>query len=111
MVDYVGDTRGNVCLPGVMMLGYIAAHSETLALAVIVSKVEWSQIGLGILRIVPCNYYCPKSSCNYCKRCMSLLITVSQITCQLRYTTHLNSELHNIMSVFVVILQRVQSFV
>lgn len=41
VVDYVGDTRGNVCLPGVMMLGYIAAHSETLALAVIVSKVEW----------------------------------------------------------------------
>ena len=39
MVDYVGDTRGNVCLPGVMMLGYIAAHSETLAMAVIVSKV------------------------------------------------------------------------
>ena len=39
MVDYVAETKGNVCLPGVMALGYIAAHSETLAMAVIVSKV------------------------------------------------------------------------
>ena len=38
MVDYVAETKGNVCLPGVMALGYIAAHSETLAMAVIVSK-------------------------------------------------------------------------
>lgn len=38
-VDYVGETRGNVRLPGVMMLGYVAAHSENLAMAVIVSKV------------------------------------------------------------------------
>ena len=40
IVDYVGDSRGNVRLPGIMMLGYVAAHSETLAMAVIVSKVR-----------------------------------------------------------------------
>ena len=40
MVDYVGDTKGNVRLPGIMMLGYVAAHSENLAMAVIVSKVN-----------------------------------------------------------------------
>jgi len=28
-----------VRLPGIMMLGYVAAHSETLAMSVIVSKV------------------------------------------------------------------------
>lgn len=39
MVDYVSDTCGNVRLPGIMMLGYVAAHSENLAMAVIVSKV------------------------------------------------------------------------
>merc|ERR1712134_68246 len=38
VVDYIGETRGNVRLPGIMMLGYVAAHSETLAMAVIVSK-------------------------------------------------------------------------
>jgi len=41
VVDYIGDTRGNVRLPGVMMLGYVAAHSENLAMSVIVSKVSW----------------------------------------------------------------------
>ena len=40
MVDYIGETQGNVRLPGVMMLGYVAAHSESLAMAVIVSKVN-----------------------------------------------------------------------
>ena len=39
VVDYIGETRGNIRLPGIMMLGYVAAHSETLAMAVIVSKV------------------------------------------------------------------------
>ena len=39
VVDYVGESRGNVRLPGIMMLGYVAAHSENLAMAVIVSKV------------------------------------------------------------------------
>jgi hypothetical protein len=39
VVDYVGETRGNVRLPGIMMLGFVAAHSENLAMAVIVSKV------------------------------------------------------------------------
>ena len=40
VVDYIGESRGNVRLPGIMMLGYVAAHSETLAMAVIVSKVK-----------------------------------------------------------------------
>jgi len=38
IVDYVRDTNGNNSLPGIMALGYIAAFSETLALAVIVEK-------------------------------------------------------------------------
>merc|ERR1712146_794155 len=38
LVDYVTEARGNARLPGVMTLGYISAFSETLALAVIVSK-------------------------------------------------------------------------
>lgn len=40
VVDYIGDCRGNVRLPGIMMLGYVAAHSENLAMAVIVSKAS-----------------------------------------------------------------------
>lgn len=39
VVDYLGDSHGNVRLSGIMMLGYVAAHSENLAMAVIVSKV------------------------------------------------------------------------
>ena len=39
IVDYVGETKGSVRLPGIMMLGYVAAHSENLAMAVVVSKV------------------------------------------------------------------------
>ena len=42
VVDYVGERQGNVRLPGVMMLGYVAAHSENLAMSVIVSKVKYS---------------------------------------------------------------------
>ncbi|KAF8562956.1 hypothetical protein P879_11589 [Paragonimus westermani] len=38
IVDYIGNSRGYICLPGIMALGYIAAHSETLAMAVIVSE-------------------------------------------------------------------------
>jgi hypothetical protein len=38
VVDYVNDARGNARLPGIMTLGYVAAFSETLALAVIVAK-------------------------------------------------------------------------
>ena len=34
----LGETKGNIRLPGTMMLGYVAAHSETLAMAVIRSK-------------------------------------------------------------------------
>ena len=40
VVDYIGETKGNIRLPGIMMLGYVAAHSENLAMAVIVSKVS-----------------------------------------------------------------------
>merc|ERR1711988_1166373 len=38
LVDYVSEAQGNNKLPGIMAIGYIAAFSETLALAVIVSK-------------------------------------------------------------------------
>ena len=38
LVDYVSNSSGNNRLPGIMALGYISAFSETLALAVIVSK-------------------------------------------------------------------------
>uniref|UniRef100_A0A672GN12 Sperm-associated antigen 6 n=1 Tax=Salarias fasciatus TaxID=181472 RepID=A0A672GN12_SALFA len=38
VVDDLGVCRGNLRLPGIMMLGYVAAHSETLAMAVILSK-------------------------------------------------------------------------
>jgi len=38
LVDYVTEASGNARLPGMMALGYISAFSETLALAVIVSK-------------------------------------------------------------------------
>lgn len=38
VVDYVVESTGNARLPGIMTLGYIAAFSETLALAVIVAK-------------------------------------------------------------------------
>lgn len=39
VVDYIRESKGNVRLPGIMMLGYVAAHSETLAMSVIVSRV------------------------------------------------------------------------
>eukprot|EP00750_Incisomonas_marina_P008660 INCI15576.1.p1 GENE.INCI15576.1~~INCI15576.1.p1 ORF type:complete len:508 (-),score=108.71 INCI15576.1:1555-3078(-) len=38
LVDYVLKSSGNARLPAIMALGYIAAFSETLALAIIVSK-------------------------------------------------------------------------
>merc|ERR1711959_53313 len=38
LVDYVSEAQGNGKLPGIMAIGYIAAFSETLALAIIVSK-------------------------------------------------------------------------
>jgi hypothetical protein len=40
VVDFIGENRGNIRLPGVMMLGYVGAHTENLAMAVIVSKVS-----------------------------------------------------------------------
>lgn len=39
VVDFIKESKGNVRLPGIMMLGYVAAHSETLAWSVVVSKV------------------------------------------------------------------------
>ena len=44
VVDYIASTRGNVRLPGIMMLGYTAAHTESLAMAVIISKVETKRV-------------------------------------------------------------------
>lgn len=38
MIDCIGSCKGNIRLPGIMMLGYMAAHSENLAMAVIISK-------------------------------------------------------------------------
>ena len=40
VVDYIGENKGNIRLPGIMMLGYVAAHSEILAMSVIISKVN-----------------------------------------------------------------------
>jgi hypothetical protein len=38
LVDYTTESRGNARLPGIMALGYIAAFTETLAIAVISAK-------------------------------------------------------------------------
>ncbi|KAM9337390.1 sperm-associated antigen 6 [Symphorus nematophorus] len=38
VVDDLGNCRGNLRVPGIMMLGYVAAHNESLAMAVILSK-------------------------------------------------------------------------
>ena len=38
IVDFIGENKGNIRLPGIMMLGYVGAHTENLAMAVIVSK-------------------------------------------------------------------------
>ncbi|XP_069561679.1 sperm-associated antigen 6 [Brachyistius frenatus] len=38
VVDYLGDCSGSLRLPGIMTLGYVAAHGENLATAVIISK-------------------------------------------------------------------------
>lgn len=39
VIDCLGNCTGGQRLPGIMMLGYVAAHSENLAMAVILSKV------------------------------------------------------------------------
>lgn len=39
VIDSLGNYHGNERLPGIMTLGYVAAHSENLAMAVILSKV------------------------------------------------------------------------
>ena len=38
IIDYISESKGNARLPGIMTLGYIAAFSETLALAIIVHQ-------------------------------------------------------------------------
>ena len=38
LVDYISESKGNSRLPGIMALGYIAAFSETLGLAVIAER-------------------------------------------------------------------------
>jgi len=38
IIDYITETAGNIRLPGIMALGYIAAFSDTLALAIIVHQ-------------------------------------------------------------------------
>ena len=38
LIDYINESKGNARLPGIMALGYIAAFSETLALAIIVHQ-------------------------------------------------------------------------
>lgn len=39
IVDYIEESSGYAILPGIMTLGYIAAHSERLAMCVIHSMV------------------------------------------------------------------------
>mmetsp|Transcript_17957 Transcript_17957/g.56306 ORF Transcript_17957/g.56306 Transcript_17957/m.56306 type:complete len:224 (-) Transcript_17957:953-1624(-) len=38
LIDYVSESQGGAKLPGIMAIGYIAAFSETLALAIVVSQ-------------------------------------------------------------------------
>lgn len=58
VVDYVGECKSNVRLPGIMMLGYVAAHSENLAMAVIVSKVgTWFDVqSMSGFWVVSCSF-------------------------------------------------------
>ena len=66
IVDFIGENKGNVKLPGVMMLGYVGAHTENLAMAVIISKVldiclhlfatnkrvfNWNQSNQGVVQL------------------------------------------------------------
>ena len=60
IVDYIGESKGNVRLPGIMTLGFIAAHSENLAMAVIVSKVQLQKLLIILKFLQKCNN--PKSS-------------------------------------------------
>jgi len=38
IIEYITETTGNIRLPGIMALGYIAAFSDTLALAIVVHQ-------------------------------------------------------------------------
>jgi hypothetical protein len=40
VVDYVASTRRNIPLPEIIILAYIGAHTESLTMVVISSKVK-----------------------------------------------------------------------
>ena len=42
LVDYLEETKGSAAKPGIMALGYIAAHSDTQAITIIKSHVRFS---------------------------------------------------------------------
>lgn len=65
VIDYLGNCHGNVRLPGIMMLGYVAAHSESLAMAVIVSKVVITLY----VTANPATEASDVSSCLLCRSC------------------------------------------
>lgn len=65
VIDYLGNCHGNVRLPGIMMLGYVAAHSESLAMAVIVSKVVITLY----VTANPATKASDVSSCLLCRSC------------------------------------------
>ena len=44
LVEFVGDSSGGIRLPGVMALGYLAAFSETIAMAIVLAR------GVGALK-------------------------------------------------------------
>lgn len=62
VIDYLGACRGNLRLPAIMMLGYVAAHTENLAMAVIVSKVC---VWLSISFLIPLNKPCDNSETHH----------------------------------------------
>ena len=41
LIEMMTATRGEIRLPAIMTLGYISAHSDQLALAIIASKVYY----------------------------------------------------------------------
>lgn len=41
LIEMMTATRGDIRLPAIMTMGYISAHSDQLALAIIASKVYY----------------------------------------------------------------------
>lgn len=81
VVDYIGETQGSVRLPGVMMLGYVAAHSESLALAVILSKVMQYQYLLNWINVVTSHLCCENPpTCGRTSTAIEDLITVPNLS-------------------------------